>query len=114
MDTSPIYFPFYHKLHIAHALTGDQYFEPIWEAIRKLMELRNKISHTVTYSGYENKVKDVVEILKKDFPYAFEKAKSQEYTDLLPRAIAFMYVNLDHLLKYNRVCLNCKKSRGKT
>jgi len=48
-------FTFFHKLHIAHALTGEQYFEPIWKSIRKLMELRNKISHNVEYSGYENK-----------------------------------------------------------
>ena len=103
-------FTFYHKLNIAHSLTGDKYLQPIWKAIEKLMELRNKISHHVEYPGYENKVKDVVESIKNDFPYVFEKAKSQELTDLLPRAIAFMYVNLDQLLKCKR-CVHCKKSK---
>jgi len=95
-------FTFDHKLHIAHALSGEQYLEPIWKAIRKLMELRNKVSHNVEYSGYENKVKDVVKTIKNDFPYVFEKAKSQEFTDLLPRAIAFMYVNLEHIVRSKR------------
>ena len=66
--------------------------------------------YVIELYNYENKVKDVVETIKNNFPYAFKKAKSQEFTDLLPRAIAFMCVNLDQLLKCKR-CVHCKNSK---
>jgi len=97
--------PFYYKIYVAHALTDKRfkYLEPVWEAVEKFNELRNRISHQVQYPGYDDKVNEIIEILKNGFPEAFEEMESYGVNNSLAMVISLMYSNIRHIWKMKRV-----------
>ena len=57
-------FKFFHYLCLAKAMEKDKQDEWIWDACRKLNNLRNKLSHQLKPQGIEHLIKDFVNFIK--------------------------------------------------
>ena len=97
-------FTFIHKIHVANSLTENQfqYLDPMWKAIKMLNGLRNKVSHQVDYSGYEDTINSIIETLRKGFPESFKDMESQGVKNSLATAIAVIYTDIKQLWKHKR------------
>lgn len=47
-------------LSLARALTGDEFPDWIWKALKKLNKLRNDLAHNLEPKGFEDRVKDFI------------------------------------------------------